>query len=71
MRSGQRLVSTSLADIRNRVAASLARLPNAMRQFPKPYDYPVEIAGALQELAQQVDLGQQRAPGIEMNQRGN
>jgi hypothetical protein len=39
-----------------------------MRQLQELYDYLVEIAGALQELAQQVDLGQQRAPGVEMDQ---
>ena len=61
MRSGQRLASASLAAIRNRAAAGLAQLPEPLRQLNEPYDYPVEIAGALQELARQVDLAQQRA----------
>ena len=58
MRGGQRLSAPTLADIRSRAAASLARLPEPLRQLQEPYDYPVEIATALHELAKQVDLGQ-------------
>ena len=58
MRGGRRLAATPLTDIRGHAAASLARLPEPLRQLQEPYDYPVEIASALQELAQQVDLVQ-------------
>jgi nicotinate phosphoribosyltransferase len=58
MRGGRRLAATPLADIRSHAAASLARLPEPLRQLHEPYEYPVEIADALHELARQVDLGQ-------------
>lgn len=65
MRGGHRVVpAPTLADIRRHAAASLARLPEPLCQLQEPYVYPVEIASALRELAQQVDLGQApRAPG--------
>ncbi len=59
MRGGQRLTgATTLADTRNRTAASLARLPEPLRQLQESYAYQVEIAPALRELASQVDLAQ-------------
>ncbi len=58
MRGGRRLIATTLADIRNRAAANLACLPESLRQLQEPSDYPVEIASALHELAQEVDLEQ-------------
>ena len=58
MRGGRRLIATTLADIRNRATASLEQLPEPLRQLQEPYDYPVEIASALHELAQEVDLKQ-------------
>jgi nicotinate phosphoribosyltransferase len=58
MSGGRRLIATTLADIRSHAAASLARLPESLRQLQEPYDYPVEVASALHELAGQVDLGQ-------------
>ncbi len=58
MRGGRRLAAPTLADIRSRAAENLARLPEPLRQLQEPYDYPVEIAAALHELARQVDLGE-------------
>lgn len=56
MRAGKRLAAAaSLADIRSHAAANLALLPEPLRQLKEPYDYRVEIASALHELAQQVD----------------
>jgi nicotinate phosphoribosyltransferase len=58
MRGGQRLATAAtLADIRSHAAVNLARLPEALRQLQEPYDYRVEIASALRELAEQVDRG--------------
>jgi nicotinate phosphoribosyltransferase len=56
MRGGKRLghVAT-LADIRKHAATNLARLPELLRRLQEPYEYRVEISGALRELAQQVD----------------
>jgi nicotinate phosphoribosyltransferase len=68
MRGGQRLPSTSLADIRSHAATGLARLPEPLRQLREPYVYPVEIASALQELARQVDL--LASPGARGNKTG-
>jgi nicotinate phosphoribosyltransferase len=56
MRKGRRLSTAPLSDIRSHAAANLAQLPEPLRRLQEPYEYPVEIAGALQELAQQVDL---------------
>lgn len=56
MRGGKRLAAaTPLADIRSHAAASLARLPEPLRQLKEPFDFRVEISSALHELAQQVD----------------
>jgi len=68
MRGGQRLPSVPLADIRSRAAASLAHLPEPLRQLREPYVYPVEIASALRELARQVDL--LASPGARGNKTG-
>jgi nicotinate phosphoribosyltransferase len=69
MRGGQRLAATPLADIRSHAAASLAQLPEPLRQLQEPYDYRVEIASALHELARQVDLDQvSHTPGDKMNE---
>ena len=58
MRGGRRLAAASpLADIRRHAAASLARLPEPLRRLQEPGEYRVEIARALQELAEQVDHG--------------
>jgi nicotinate phosphoribosyltransferase len=56
MRGGKRLEpAATLADIRSHAAANLVRLPEPLRQLQEPYEYRVEISGALRELAQQVD----------------
>jgi nicotinate phosphoribosyltransferase len=56
MRGGLRLSpALALEDIRNHAAANLARLPEPLRQLQEPYNYQVEIASALHELAEQVD----------------
>jgi len=57
MRAGRRLeAAPALHDIRRHAAESLARLPQALRRL-EAFDYPVEIAPALHELAAQVDRG--------------
>jgi nicotinate phosphoribosyltransferase len=56
MRDGQRLApAATLDEIRSHAAGSLAHLPEGLRQLREPFDYPVEIAHALYELAAQVD----------------
>ena len=56
MRGGQRLAAAAtLEDTRSHAAASLARLPESLRRLQEPYNYQVEIARALHELAAQVD----------------
>ncbi|OGS95373.1 MAG: nicotinate phosphoribosyltransferase [Gallionellales bacterium RIFCSPLOWO2_02_FULL_57_47] len=55
MRAGQRHATATLADIRSHAATCLARLPEPLRQLQEPYNYRVEIARALHELAAQVD----------------
>ena len=58
MCGGQRLApAATLAEIRSHATASLARLPEPLRQLHEPYDYRVEIASALHKLAEQVDRG--------------
>ena len=57
MRGGQRLTATTLTDIRSHAAASLARLPEPLRRLQEPYDYRVEIAATLHQLAKEVDRG--------------
>ena len=55
MRGGRRLAQApSLPDIRRHAAANLARLPEPLRRL-EAFDYPVEIAPALYELAAEVD----------------
>jgi len=55
MRGGHRLApSPSLKEVRRHAAASLARLPEPLRRL-ETFDYPVEIAPALHELAAEVD----------------
>lgn len=56
MRAGKCLAAAAtLADIRSHASASLARLPQELRQLQEPCEYRVEIASALHELAEQVD----------------
>lgn len=55
MRGGRRLApSPDLAAVRRHAADNLARLPEPLRRLDA-FDYPVEIAPALRELAAQVD----------------
>ncbi len=55
MRGGRRLApSPDLAAVRRHTADNLARLPEPLRRLDA-FDYPVEIAPALRELAVQVD----------------
>ncbi len=56
MRGGKRLVpSPTLAQIRERAARELARLPEPLRRLEPGVDYPVTVAPALKALAAQVD----------------
>ena len=56
MRGGKRIAApAAFADIRKHAAANLARLPEPLRQLQEPYNYTVEIASALHQLAAQVD----------------
>jgi len=55
MRGGRRLTQApALPDVRRHAAANLARLPEPLRSL-EAFDYPVEIASALHELAAEVD----------------
>lgn len=55
MRGGRRLAQApSLPDIRRHAAANLARLPEPLRRL-EAFEYPVEIAPPLRELAAAVD----------------
>lgn len=55
MRGGHRLMQApGLPDIRRHAAASLSRLPEPLRRL-ESFDYPVELAPALHELAAAVD----------------
>lgn len=55
MRGGRRLTQApGLPDIRRHAAANLARLPEPLRRL-EAFDYPVELAPALHELAAEVD----------------
>jgi len=49
----------TLAAIRERVAATLARLPEPLRQLEEGHEYEVEISPLLQERAHEVDLAQE------------
>jgi len=56
MRGGKRLApSPTLAQIRERAARDLARLPTALAQLKEGASYPVEVADALKALAKQAD----------------
>jgi hypothetical protein len=58
MRGGRRLAAAAtLEDVRSHAAASLARLPESLRNLQEAYDYRVDISPALHELAEQVDQG--------------
>jgi nicotinate phosphoribosyltransferase len=55
MRGGRRLAPPpSLADVRRHAARNLARLPEPLRRL-EAFDYRVEIAPALHDLAAEVD----------------
>ena len=55
MRGGKRVApAPSLAQIRERAARELARLPETLRRL-EPFDYPVTIADALKALAAEAD----------------
>ncbi|HMA11364.1 MAG TPA: nicotinate phosphoribosyltransferase, partial [Steroidobacteraceae bacterium] len=55
MRGGRRVeAAPALPDVRRVAARNLARLPEPLRRL-EVFDYPVEIAPALHELAEQVD----------------
>ena len=56
MRGGKRLApAATLAQIRERAAAELARLPEPLRRLETGHDYPVTIAQALKDLAAEAD----------------
>ena len=56
MRGGKRIApSPTLAQIRQRAARDLARLPKALAQLQEGANYPVEVADALKALAKQAD----------------
>ncbi len=56
MRAGKRIApSPTLAQIRERAARDLARLPEPLRQLQEGADYPVKVSDALTALAAQTD----------------
>lgn len=56
MRGGKRVGATpTLAQIRARAAADLARLPEPLRQLQQGVDYPVAVSDALKALAVEAD----------------
>jgi nicotinate phosphoribosyltransferase len=56
MRGGKRVgPAPTLAQIRERAAADLARLPEPLRQLQLGAEYPVKVADALKSLAQEAD----------------
>jgi nicotinate phosphoribosyltransferase len=56
MRAGKRLApAETLAQIRERAAAELGRLPELLRRLEVGYDYPVKISDALKALAAEAD----------------
>jgi len=58
MRGGKRLApAPSLAQIRERAARELARLPEPLRRLEQSTDYPVKISDKLKALAAQADVG--------------
>jgi len=66
MRNGRRLhASESLAAVRERAAAQLAKLPERLRALePAASPYRVEIAPALRKLADQVDRAASEVPAL-------
>jgi len=56
MRNGKRLAAApALADVRARAAANLDRLPASLKRLEPGENYPIEIAGALSKLTEEVD----------------
>jgi nicotinate phosphoribosyltransferase len=56
MRAGKRIApSPTLAQIRERAARDLARLPDALKRLEPGVEYPVKVADALTALAKQAD----------------
>jgi nicotinate phosphoribosyltransferase len=56
MRGGERIApSPTLAEIRERAARELARLPQPLTRLTQGYDYPVKVADALLLLAREAD----------------
>lgn len=56
MRGGRRVVaSPTLAEIRERVAEQLSRLPDPLRELEPAFPYSVEVAPALVRLTEEVD----------------
>ncbi len=61
MRGGKRLApAPTLAQIRERAARDLARLPEALRQLQPGTDYPVKVADSLVALAKEADAKTRR-----------
>ena len=61
MRAGKRIApSPTLAQIRERAARDLARLPEPLRQLRPDASYPVKVADALTALATQADVKTRR-----------
>jgi nicotinate phosphoribosyltransferase len=55
MRAGKRIAPVpTLAQIRERAAADLARLPGPLARLEQGFDYPVNVAAALTALAKQI-----------------
>ena len=56
MRGGKRVAAVpTLAQIRERAARDLARLPEPLRQLQQGVDYPVAVGEALKDLAVEAD----------------
>ena len=61
MRAGKRIApSPTLAQIRTRAAADLARLPERLRKLEPGAEYPVLVADALETLVEQMDAKARR-----------
>ena len=61
MRAGKRIATApTLAQIRARATADLARLPGPLTRLEQGFDYPVNVADALAALAKQIDAMAQR-----------
>jgi nicotinate phosphoribosyltransferase len=66
LRNGRRVTpQPSLTDIRQFTASELARLPEPLRRLEAGYEYPVQVAEALKQVADAVDhrVAQQKASG--------